>query len=78
MIGLYIELNTILFQLIEHFLSLIVIDFYFSIFRFKEAESVYEDLLKRNPENVMYYAKLIEAKQLVDPDEKVAFFEVYK
>ncbi|XP_053616386.1 N-alpha-acetyltransferase 15, NatA auxiliary subunit [Plodia interpunctella] len=46
--------------------------------RFKEAESVYEDLLKRNPENVMYYHKLIEAKQLSEPDEKVAFFNVYK
>lgn len=47
-------------------------------FRFKEAEGVYEDLLKRNPENVMYYEKLIEAKQLSDPDEKVAFYDVYK
>ncbi|KAF9793633.1 hypothetical protein SFRURICE_001992, partial [Spodoptera frugiperda] len=53
-------------------------EYYLKLKRFKEAESVYEDLLKRNPENVMYYAKLIEAKQLVDPDEKVAFFEVYK
>lgn len=39
---------------------------------------MYEDLLNRNPENVMYYQKLIEAKQLSDPDEKVAFFEIYK
>ncbi|XP_049878339.1 N-alpha-acetyltransferase 15, NatA auxiliary subunit [Pectinophora gossypiella] len=46
--------------------------------RYKEAEAVYEDLLKRNPENVMYYQKLIEAKQLSSPDEKVAFFDVYK
>ncbi|CAH1634750.1 unnamed protein product [Spodoptera littoralis] len=53
-------------------------EYYLKLKRFKEAESVYEDLLKRNPENVMYYEKLIEAKQLVDPDEKVAFFEVYK
>lgn len=48
------------------------------VFRFKEAEKIYEGLLKRNPENVMYYQKLMEAKQFSDPDEKVAFFDVYK
>lgn len=48
------------------------------VFRFKEAEAVFEDLVKRNPENVMYYAKLLEAKQITEPDEKVQFFEVYK
>ncbi|XP_063366131.1 N-alpha-acetyltransferase 15, NatA auxiliary subunit [Cydia amplana] len=53
-------------------------EYYLKLKRFKEAEAVYEDLLKRNPENVMYYQKLIEAKQLSDPDEKVAFFDVYK
>ncbi|XP_045504813.1 N-alpha-acetyltransferase 15, NatA auxiliary subunit [Colias croceus] len=53
-------------------------EYYLKLKRFKEAESVYEDLLKRNPENVMYYQKLIEAKQLSNPDEKVAFFDVYK
>lgn len=53
-------------------------EYYLKLKRFKEAESVYEDLLKRNPENVMYYQKLIEAKQLNDPDEKVAFFDVFK
>lgn len=39
---------------------------------------MYEDLVKRNPENVMYYGKLLEAKQIMEPDEKVQFFEVYK
>lgn len=43
-----------------------------------EAEAVYEDLLKRNPENVMYYQKLIEAKQLSKAEDIVAFFDVYK
>lgn len=46
--------------------------------RFKEAEAVYEDLLKRNPENVMYYHKLIEARQLTSTDDKVAFFNIFK
>ncbi|CAH2087864.1 unnamed protein product [Euphydryas editha] len=53
-------------------------EYYLKLKRFKEAEAVYEDLLKRNPENVMYYQKLVEAKQLNDPDEKVAFYDVYK
>ncbi|XP_047027460.1 N-alpha-acetyltransferase 15, NatA auxiliary subunit [Helicoverpa zea] len=53
-------------------------EYYLKLKRFKEAEAVYEDLLKRNPENVMYYEKLIEAKQLITPEEKVAFFDVYK
>lgn len=48
------------------------------LFRYKEAETVYEDLLKRNPENVMYYQKLVEAKQLSTPEDKVAFYDVYK
>lgn len=39
---------------------------------------MYEDLLKRNPENVMYYQKLVEAKQLSTPEDKVAFYDVYK
>nr|XP_032523162.1 N-alpha-acetyltransferase 15, NatA auxiliary subunit [Danaus plexippus plexippus] len=53
-------------------------EYYLKLKRFKDAEAVYEDLLKRNPENVMYYQKLVEAKQLSDPDEKVAFYDVYK
>ncbi|CAD0203591.1 unnamed protein product [Chrysodeixis includens] len=53
-------------------------EYYLKLKRFKEAEAVYEDLLRRNPENVMYYEKLIEAKQLSNADEKVAFFDVYK
>lgn len=60
------------------FFFIFLINIIFINFRFKEAEAVYEDLLKRNPENVMYYQKLVEAKQLNDPDEKVAFYEVYK
>ncbi|XP_026490356.1 N-alpha-acetyltransferase 15, NatA auxiliary subunit [Vanessa tameamea] len=53
-------------------------EYYLKLKRFKEAEAVYEDLLKRNPENVMYYEKLVEAKQLSSPDEKVAFYDDYK
>ncbi|XP_045778585.1 N-alpha-acetyltransferase 15, NatA auxiliary subunit isoform X2 [Maniola jurtina] len=53
-------------------------EYYLKLKRFKEAEAVYEDLLKRNPENVMYYQKLVEAKQLSDPDEIVAFYDEYK
>ncbi|KAG7304786.1 hypothetical protein JYU34_010151 [Plutella xylostella] len=53
-------------------------EYYLKLKRFKEAEAVYEDLLKRNPENVMYYHKLIEARQLTSTDDKVAFFNIFK
>ncbi|XP_045539538.1 N-alpha-acetyltransferase 15, NatA auxiliary subunit [Papilio machaon] len=53
-------------------------EYYLKLRRFKEAEGVYEDLIKRNPENVMYYQKLIEAKQLSKSEDIVAFFDVYK
>ncbi|XP_050682768.1 N-alpha-acetyltransferase 15, NatA auxiliary subunit [Leptidea sinapis] len=53
-------------------------EYYLKLKRYNEAESVYVDLLKRNPENVMYYQKLIEAKQFSNADERVAFFEEYK
>lgn len=53
-------------------------EYYLKLNRFKEAEGIYEDLLKRNPENVLYYSKLIEAKQLIKAEDKVAFFDEYK
>ncbi|XP_045521465.1 N-alpha-acetyltransferase 15, NatA auxiliary subunit [Pieris brassicae] len=53
-------------------------EYYLKLERFKEAETLYEGLLKRNPENVLYYQKLIEAKRLTTPDQKVAFFDLYK
>ncbi|KOB67335.1 N-alpha-acetyltransferase 16, NatA auxiliary subunit [Operophtera brumata] len=45
-------------------------EYYLKLKRFKDAEAVYEGLVKRNPENVMYYGKLLEAKQITEPDEK--------
>lgn len=53
-------------------------EYYLKLKRFKEAESIYDDLLRRNPENVMYYKKIVEAKQLSDPDEIVKIFDHYK
>lgn len=32
-------------------------------------------MLKRNSENVLYYGKLLEAKQIASNEDKVAFFD---
>lgn len=43
--------------------------------KFDTAQSIFEGLIKRNPDNVMYYHKYIEAKQITEPQ---AILEVYK
>jgi hypothetical protein len=46
--------------------------------RYKEAELFYRDLLMRNPENTMYYAKLQEAQQLSTASEKLSMFSEFQ
>ncbi|KAJ4450875.1 N-alpha-acetyltransferase 15, NatA auxiliary subunit, partial [Periplaneta americana] len=46
--------------------------------RYKEAELCYRDLLMRNPENTMYYAKLQEAQQLTTGSEKLKMFSEFQ
>lgn len=45
--------------------------------KFETAAKIYEELIKRNPENTLYYKKLIESKQLTDPEEVVKFYVEY-
>ncbi|KAJ8922617.1 hypothetical protein NQ315_007649, partial [Exocentrus adspersus] len=45
--------------------------------RFEKAAEYFEQLIQRNPENTMYYKKLIEAKQLTNPDDVVEFYLKY-
>ncbi|XP_018329942.1 N-alpha-acetyltransferase 15, NatA auxiliary subunit isoform X1 [Agrilus planipennis] len=42
--------------------------------QFDKAEKVYKELMKRNPENTLYYIKLIEAKRLTETDEIIMFY----
>lgn len=44
---------------------------------FDKSAKYYEDLIKRNPENTIYYKKLIEAKQITEPEEIVNFYLQY-
>lgn len=62
-----------LYGLNFYFLHLLTL--YRCVCRFKEAEAIYTDLLKRNSENVLYYAKLLEAKQIESNEDKVSFFD---
>ncbi|EFA02495.1 N-alpha-acetyltransferase 16, NatA auxiliary subunit isoform X2 [Tribolium castaneum] len=41
---------------------------------FDKAAKYYEELIQRNPENTMYYNKLIEAKKLTKPEDVVNFY----
>ncbi|CAH2002073.1 unnamed protein product [Acanthoscelides obtectus] len=45
--------------------------------QFDKAAEYYEQLIQRNPENTMYYKKLIEAKQLQTSEEIVEFYLQY-
>lgn len=48
------------------------------LMRYKEAELLYRELLMRNPENTMYYAKLQEALQLSTSSEKLKMFTEFQ
>jgi len=49
-----------------------------SLERFKEAESIYVDLLKRNPENHDYYKQLEVAREAQSQEEKLAIYLEYQ
>lgn len=44
----------------------------------KEAVSIYESLIKRNPENVQYYEKYFEAKDVKSEKEKLESFKKFR
>lgn len=44
---------------------------------FERSASYYDELIRRNPENTIYYKKLIEAKRLTEPDDIVQFYSEY-
>lgn len=45
--------------------------------QFSDATRIYEELIRRNPENTIYYKKLIEAKQLTNANDIVNFYLDY-
>lgn len=45
---------------------------------YDKSAKYYEELIRRNPENTLYYKKLIEAKQLKDGEEIVQFYADYE
>lgn len=45
--------------------------------RFKDAEKVYRDLLRRNPENSLYYQELEKSLQLEDPEDRYNLYMQY-
>ncbi|OQR72637.1 N-alpha-acetyltransferase 15 [Tropilaelaps mercedesae] len=51
---------------------------YLRLGRFREAEDIYDALIKRNQENKLYYYGLIKARQLQSDEDKVKMFEEFK
>ncbi|KAG8236210.1 hypothetical protein J437_LFUL016214 [Ladona fulva] len=51
---------------------------YLELEQYHEASVVYRELLKRNPENTMYYQKLQDALQLQSVEERLKLFESYQ
>lgn len=49
-------------------------ELYLKLKQFDNAAKIYKELVARNPENTIYYNKLIEAKNLSDPHEIVSFY----
>lgn len=49
-------------------------DLYLQLTKFKHAESFYLNLIERNPENTLYYKKLIEAKQITNAESIVDMY----
>lgn len=49
-------------------------DLYLKLKKFDQAVIIYNSLIRRNPENTIYYHKLIEAKQLTSSAEKIQLF----
>ncbi|XP_030745565.1 N-alpha-acetyltransferase 15, NatA auxiliary subunit [Sitophilus oryzae] len=44
---------------------------------YNEATQIYEELVQRNPENTLYYKKLIESKRLTKEEDILAFYLKY-
>ncbi|XP_063227902.1 N-alpha-acetyltransferase 15, NatA auxiliary subunit [Bacillus rossius redtenbacheri] len=51
---------------------------YLAMRMFADAERVYRELLLRNPENVLYYRKLLEAQQLTAVEQRLELFQRYQ
>lgn len=51
---------------------------YLDLQRYTRAEDVFFELIKRNPENTLYFNKFLEAKQLTDVNEIVDIFENFQ
>lgn len=45
--------------------------------QYEDSAKYYDQLIKRNPENTIYYKKLLAAKQLVDTTEILKFYEEF-
>lgn len=45
--------------------------------QYEKAATYYEELIRRNPENTNYFKKLIEAKQLKEPEDIAEFYSEY-
>lgn len=45
---------------------------------YDRAAAIYESLIKRNPENTLYYNKFIEAKQVASPDETLNIYKKFQ
>lgn len=46
--------------------------------RHNDAIPIYYDLIKRNPENTLYYNKYLEAKQVTDSDGQVEIYRQFQ
>ena len=45
--------------------------------RYEDSATYYDQLIRRNPENTIYYKKLLAAKQLVDTKDILKFYEEF-
>lgn len=59
-------------------LLLVAGNLYLKLGKYQEAELKYMELLKRNPENTDYYAKLQESQQLESSDQKLELLAEYR
>lgn len=46
--------------------------------RFDDATPIYLELIKRNPENTIYYTKYLEAKRVVEPEAQVELYRDFQ
>lgn len=53
-------------------------ELYLQLGNFNAALPIWEELIKRNPENTLYYNKYLEAKQVSDPNEIVDIYKKFQ